>query len=332
LKGKNKTCYNSDGGTMRKKSFKNLDEQIRILKSKGMIITDEEYTKDVLLRENYFFLNGYRHVFYVSDKERRYIKGTTFEELYSLFLFDRKLRNILFRYLLVAENNFKSVLSYLFSRKYGYDQNEYLKPSNFTSNPEEKGHVADVIRKMKRQIIFNGKKHTATEHYIKNYGYIPLWVLVKVLSFGLTADMFSVLKEEDRKEISTYYRVSPNNLDNYFVVLSIYRNLCAHEDIVFDYKTQRCINDTIYHDLLKIKKDKDGYVKGKNDILAVLIVLKQILVEEDFLEMMDNLSKIINDLKSKIKIISFQKIIDRMGLPENWEKLKDMKVVVANEK
>ena len=48
--------------------------------------------------------------------------------------------------------------------------------------------------------------------------------------------------------------------------------------------------------------------------------------------MMDNLSKIINDLKSKIKIISFQKIIDRMGLPENWEKLKDMKVVVANEK
>ena len=43
---------------MIEKQFKNLEEQIEIFKHKGMIINDERYVKEVLLRENYFFLNG----------------------------------------------------------------------------------------------------------------------------------------------------------------------------------------------------------------------------------------------------------------------------------
>ena len=35
------------------KQFKNLEEQIEILKYKGMTIVDEDYTKKILLRENY---------------------------------------------------------------------------------------------------------------------------------------------------------------------------------------------------------------------------------------------------------------------------------------
>ena len=42
---------------MIEKQFKNLDEQIEIFKHKGLIINDEKYEKQVLLRENYFFLN-----------------------------------------------------------------------------------------------------------------------------------------------------------------------------------------------------------------------------------------------------------------------------------
>ena len=45
------------------KTFKTLDEQIKILQSKGLIISDEEETKDILLRENYFFISGYRLLF-----------------------------------------------------------------------------------------------------------------------------------------------------------------------------------------------------------------------------------------------------------------------------
>ena len=43
---------------MKDKQFKNLDEQVEIFKYKGLIINDEKYAKEVLLRENYFFVSG----------------------------------------------------------------------------------------------------------------------------------------------------------------------------------------------------------------------------------------------------------------------------------
>ena len=138
---------------MKDKQFKNLDEQIQIFKSKGLVIDDEEYAKKVLLRENYFFLTGYRHVFMQSDNPREYIPGTTFEELYSLFLFDRRFRNLIFKNLLIIENNTKSIISYQLSKKYGYKEREYLKEKNFTKIPEKQAQVNDLLKKMKRIFI-----------------------------------------------------------------------------------------------------------------------------------------------------------------------------------
>jgi abortive infection bacteriophage resistance protein len=66
-----------------------------------------------------------------SKDDKTYKEGATFEELYSLFLFDRSFRNVLFKYLLVIENNLKSITSYQLSKKYGYREKEYLNPKNF---------------------------------------------------------------------------------------------------------------------------------------------------------------------------------------------------------
>ena len=224
---------------MNKKDFKTLDEQLAILRAKGLIINNEEYAKDVLLMENYFFLNGYRYIFFKSSKEKKFIKGTTFEELYQMFLFDRSLRNILFKNLLIVENNIKSIISYQLSKKYGYKEKDYLNPSNFTTDNKEQRRVNDVLNKMRRQIRVNGSKHTATLHYINNYGYVPLWILVKVLSFGLINELYGILKPEDQLALSEYYNIDVENLEVYLALLSNYRNLCAHEDIVYDHRSQR---------------------------------------------------------------------------------------------
>ena len=84
----------------RQKTFKTIDEQIDILKEKGLIIDDIDYAKDVLLRENYFFLMGYRHLFIRSERDRTFINGTNFRELYAMFNFDRQIRNIIFKNIL----------------------------------------------------------------------------------------------------------------------------------------------------------------------------------------------------------------------------------------
>ena len=313
------------------KQFKSLDEQIEILKYKGLVINNVDYAKNILLRENYFFLSGYRHLFMKSNVDKVYREGTRFEELYSLFLFDRSLRNILFKNLLIIENNLKSISSYQLSRRYGYKEKDYLKEKNFDNNPEKKRQVNDLIKKMKKQIRSNSRENTATLHYVSNYGYIPLWILVKVLSFGIVSEMYSVLKVEDQKEIASIYGVDYQRLLVYLPILSNYRNLCAHEDILYENRTKKEIDDTVFHKLLNIEKVDDVYKCGKNDIFALIIIMKELLQKEEFKSMMFEMENAISTLDYNLKTISIEVVLDRMGFPPNWKEISDIERSIDNE-
>ena len=220
---------------MTEKIFKTIDEQTDILREKGLIINDEKKTCEILLRENYFFISGYRHLFMNKEDKDKFLPGTTFEELYATFLFDRAIRNTFFKNILIVENNIKSITSYQLSKKYGFREKDYLDPKNFSQDSLQSRQVYDVLNKVKRQIRVNGRKHTATFHYIEHYGYIPFWILVKVLSFGIMAEFYDILKYEDQAEISKFYNVSPEILGTYLSLLSNFRNVCAHEDILYDF-------------------------------------------------------------------------------------------------
>ena len=307
------------------KQFKNLEEQIEILKYKGMTINDEEYAKKILLRENYFFLSGYRYPLMKSMTDKRFLEGVTFEEMYSLFLFDRAIRNVFFKYLLVIENNLKSIFSYQLSKKYGYKEKYYLRSKNFTNDRSKQRQVNDLIRKMKRQIRVNGSQHTATAHYMSNYGYVPLWILVKVLSFGIVGELFSIMKYDDQVAICKIYDIPVDEFSNYLPILSNYRNTCAHEDILYENRTQKKIKGTIYHKLLNIEKNEEGeYVKGTNDLFSLLIIMKRMLTYDEFKDLCLELDKRIENLEYNLHSIKIEKILDRMGFPSNYMQLANI--------
>ena len=309
---------------MKMKVFKTIQEQISILESKGLIIDDYLFTEDILIRENYFFISGYRHLFLKSPKDRNFIKGTTFRELYALFNFDRQVRNIVFKNLLIIENNLKSIISYQLSKKYGFREKDYLRPENFTKVPDKQRQLNDTLKKMKRQIRVNGAQHSATSHYLNNYGYIPLWVVVKVLSFGIVGELYTVMKREDQEEIANIYDLSINNLLTYLPILSNYRNLCAHEDILYDHRTQKIIGDTKYHDGLDIPTTDGEYIYGKEDLFALIIILKQLLRPEEFRLLINELSYEIDILCGKLKVINIGKVLDTMGFPRNFREILDL--------
>ncbi len=300
------------------KIFKTINEQVNILKDKGLIIEDELETKEILLRENYFFIMGYRHLFTRPTTKDKFISGTTFNEVYSLFEFDRSFRNIIFKNVLVIENQLKSVISYQLSKKYGYKEKEYLNPKNFTQDHDKIKRVHDLINKMKRQIRINATSHNATMHYINNYGYIPLWVLVKVLSFGIVCELYTILKKEDQIEIAEIFDTTPEILQDILTILSNYRNLCAHEDIVFEHRTERVIPDTKYHEKMNIKKMDGEYIYGKNDLFAVIIIFKILLNTKNFRLMMKEIEYEIELLDGRVDTIEINRVLDRMGFPEDY--------------
>ena len=311
---------------MRNKIFRNLDEQINILKNKNLIIEDEEQTKQILLKENYFFISGYRHLLMKNYKDKNFIKGSTFNELYAIFNFDRHIRNICFKNILIIENNIKSIISYQLSKKYGFQEKNYLNPTNYTEDPLNAKRVHDVLNKMRKQLAFNGKKHTATMHYMTNYGYIPMWILVKVLSFGLMSEFYCILKTEDKKEIADMYNMEEKDMEVYLYLLANFRNLCAHEDILYDHRTQRSIPDNKIHKALQIEKIEEEYKYGKNDLFALIIIFKYMLNTEEFREMIREISYEIDILDGKIDTVPVETILNRIGFPTNWKKIIEYEV------
>ena len=309
---------------MKSKIFKTINEQIDILESRGLIVEDYDRAKEILLRENYFFLNGYRHLFMQNARDDKYIDGTTFDELYGVFTFDRRIRNIFFKNILVIENNIKSIMSYQLSKKYGFKDRDYLNPKNFNQDPLKSRQVKDVLNKMKRQIRVNGTKHSATLHYINNYDYIPLWILVKVLSLGIVSEFYSILTVEDQTEIAAYFGVSVDTMKIYLGILANYRNLCAHEDMLYSNRTQKSIPDNEIHEILKINKIDDEYIYGKNDLFSVIIMLKELLTKSDFNDFFNEFNYEMKILESKILTLSKETLLMKLGFPNNFEDIKEI--------
>ena len=309
---------------MSKKTFKTIDEQLEILRSKGLLINDVDKAKSVLLRENYFFISGYRHLFMRSKKDGVFINGTTFEELYAMFVFDRRVRNIFFKNLLIIENNMKSLISYQLSKKYGYKEKDYLNPKNFSKDPMKIRQVHDILNKVKRQIRVNGRQHSATMHYMTNYGYIPMWILVKVLSFGIVSELYGILDNSDKEEIANLYNIDVETLIIYLSILSNYRNLCAHEDILYDHRTQKSIPDTKYHYLLNIDMTDNEYNYGKNDLFSVVIIFKQMLTEREFREFINEVGYEIDMLEGRTNTVPIDSFLNKIGFPSNWREIVNL--------
>lgn len=306
---------------MGNKIFKNLDEQLDILRSKGLVVLNEEKAKEVLFRENYFFINGYRHMFMRDSKQNKFIEGTTFDELYGAFCFDRKIRNIMFKFILIVENNIKSIISYQLSKKYGYKESDYLDAKNFSNDPMKVRQVHDLISKMRRQIKVNGRQHAATLHYISNYGYIPMWILVKVLSFGIISELYSILKNEDQLKIAEYYKIDTESLSIYLSLLSNFRNLCAHEDILYNHRTQRTIPNNEVHYKLDIPMEEDEYIYGKNDLFALVIIMYKMLTPEEFREFVYEIGYEIDILDGIVDTVPSVTILNKIGFPDNWREI-----------
>ena len=263
-------------------------------------------------------------MFISSGRTNNFLPGTTFDELYATFVFDRKLRNIFFQNILIIENNIKSIISYQLSKKYGFREKDYLNPNNYTQDKLADRQVKDVLNKVKRQIRINAPKHSATMHYSLNYGYIPMWVVVKVLSFGIMSEFYGILKHDDQKSVADIYGINPQVLEIYLSLLSNFRNVCAHEDILYDHRTQKLIPDTKYHELLNIEKVSDAYIYGKNDLFSLVIMMKYLLRENDFKVMINQIKYEVDLLDKKIDVIPLKNILNRIGFPDNWFDIKNI--------
>lgn len=305
---------------MNRKRFLTYDEQISFLsEQKQLIIEDQEYAKRILFQTGYFALvNGYKRIF-KNPQTNKFQVGVRFEDVYGMYCFDRNLRSILLKYILICEQTIKSSLSYHFCQIYGEDQKAYLNPINYLQSENHSRIIKKLIQKMSAQLN-ESSSYYYIRHYVKRYQSVPFWVLVNTLTLGQVSKMYSCQKSRVKIQIcKDFGEIRENELERMLSIMTKFRNVCAHNDRLFNFKTQDALPDLLIHQMLQIPRRLGRYCCGKEDLFAQVIILKMLLQEEDF-------EWFYTELKQCFQRHSvYQTILYQMGFPENWKEIANIK-------
>ena len=313
---------------MANKPFKTYREQLDILRSRNLIIENEERAIDILRRVNYYnLINGYKKIFLEKSNSNleTYKENCTLEEIYSLYKFDRDLKNILLYYLIQFENSLKSICAYHFSNKFREDYS-YLQVKNYSHEKEDFKYVLNNLAELSK-IIIKEKDNSVKpqiKHYIDKHHEIPLWVLINYLTFGNVSFFFNAMDNELKESVckdfgirlkrqyGNSYPIEKNILKDIIKISNLFRNVCAHDDILFSYRLKKPIST-------KESTSKFFRVKFKGNSLFDLVMLLQLVLPKDCHEEMISKIEFTFKLYSKsFKSISLEDIIEEAGFPINW--------------
>ena len=237
------------------------------------------------------------------DTDNNYKPNVTFEEIFALYEFDKNIKAIFLKFTLEIEVIIKSLMANTLAEKYGIQ--DYLKIDNFDENANE-DLKNNLIESINKEIDDNYNKHTAITHYKDTYNFIPPFVLTKILTFGVISRYYGLLKQSDRQDISKYFKISDKLLKQILVNLTMIRNISAHSDRLFCYRSKYYIS---FKNIDKTYK-RDG---NFTNIYMIMECMKVLLDEEKFKEFKGLFDKEVDKLKEKLNSININDILRIMG-------------------
>lgn len=220
-----------------------IDEQISLLESRKMKVTDKQKAKEILLDIGYYRLGFYWFPFEKTYPERgkkrshEFVDGTRFEDAVGLYYFDYDIRKLLLPYLCRIEINLRTFVIYCVSRHY-------------ISNPlwfaDSSVLDRDFVTHFQKSYLDSIKNNSAIKQHHKNHPkdlYAPAWKTLEYATFGDIIALCKSLKEKSiQKEIACHYGI--RNIDvffSFFDTVRVLRNLCAHGHNIFDLRLQKSI-------------------------------------------------------------------------------------------
>jgi abortive infection bacteriophage resistance protein len=279
------------------KSHLSYEEQIKLLKSRNLTISNYSFAIKKLQHLNYYRLSAYFYPFY--DEKNRFRSDTKFEDILQLYYFDKELRNLLFYAIEKIEVYIRTQISYNLSKKNGVFA--YTKNTLFHDEKYHRDILNIVQNETKRS-----KEIFVKEFYSKyDEEYLPIWAMVEIISFNTLSRIFSNLNESYRKEIIKDINIKPFVFQRWLHTLTYVRNICAHHS--------RLWNKVIAIEPMKPKNQKDFSSLNNQKIFFVLTMIEFIFQEinDDEFDLKCELNKLFK---------KYPKVDTKaMGFCENWE-------------
>ena len=214
--------------------------QVQKLISQNLIIQDMEYAEQALSTFGYSnLIKSYRepYVYTNENGKKLYRDNITFEQVQSLFLFDKGLRNSVMAAMQDLEEHVKEVAADVIAASIGTDPSAYLNMKNYRDRKkaDPKFNLAYVLNTLQGKLKV---KKDPILHYATAYGSVPPWILLKSVYFSTIITFISKFKPAEQAAVAErLYDYNSHNLtidqcrmlmmDTLYICLD-YRNTAAH--------------------------------------------------------------------------------------------------------
>jgi len=207
-----------------------IAEQIALLKSRGMLMKDEQKAAFCLGYISYFRLKGYWRDMQPDRANHIFAPNSYFEDVIAYYNFDRQLRLILFDAIEFIEIALRTKLIYHLSQAYGGLW--YLNDNLVIDKIKHQETLADLQNELAR----------TGEDFVKDFrrkhanDTPDIWLILEVATFGTLSKIYNNLQHQlpAKSLIANEFGLnSVNDLISWLASISYLRNVIAHHSRVF---------------------------------------------------------------------------------------------------
>lgn len=275
-----------------------IENQIELLRSRGLGIDDDLKSQKFLRDNSYYRLDYYFKI--IKAGSEKFPDGCSLRSIEALYEFDKFLRNRIFELLEPIELKLKSRISNHLGMNHGSDC--FYHPELFIDIPENTEKFTSIQASFEREKK-NGKNDPVIKHHESKYlGQYPIWVVVGYLTFSDMSKFYTVLSKQDKKGlVEQLYSIDAYYLESWLFALSILRNICAHFAPLFRREFAIC--------------PKLGNLFGWNsfqnkELFAMFLIIKRISSSEDWERFIQGLENLVENNKV-VPLVNY-------GFPSNW--------------
>ncbi len=194
-----------------------IADQIEKLKLRGLKFDDEIQAQHYLSNISYYRLRAYTYPFQDNlQDDQPFNVDITFEQIIDLYVFDRKLRLLIFDAIEKLEIALRTQIIYHFALSHG--SHWQLKPELYRDPMRFANHLDSLQKEIDRS------NETFIDHYRNKYtnpAEPPSWMSLEVSSMGLLSKIFQNLKKGPEKmAITSHFGLRDVSIiENWILVL-----------------------------------------------------------------------------------------------------------------
>jgi abortive infection bacteriophage resistance protein len=265
-----------------------FDDQVQLLKSRGMIIDDPSAAAKVLSVVGYYRLGGYwypyRRKLGAAQRDDRFVDGTAFTTVVRLYDVDRRLKLHVLDAIERVEIALRVMIGFTLGKRgaYAHLSSRNLDGQFTRSAGRQPSRYDDWLDR-----VLSAQARSSEDfvvHFQQKYdGRLPVWVVTEIMGFGSMAHLYRGLKAVDRNAIAADLGIVDQTglgngyaLGNWLRVLNYVRNICAHHSRLWN---RHLVNQIAPRPLASIPDLQylTGWQMSHNRVFSTLCVLAFLL-------------------------------------------------------